>query len=379
LLRNAAPTFPPQPWLTLSLFLAAAATGWPPTRDGGLAFFILVAMAVLSLRVRLGAAALVILVLVGIELRVVEYGVGFTDVADAIQSGIRDVLNGGNPYAPGLDPLFPGRPPFPYGPLTLLWYLPMRDPMLTEMFVSIGLLAALAIRGRPLGLALWATLPGLVHLAGDGSNDHTPALFLLIALIVAERAPRAGALILGLAAGFKIYLLAWLPPLFVWAGAGALATGIVAFVAVWLPAVLVWGAGPILETFRQADAVHATPYFSLGQVLATYRLGASREALNLFRLAAGAMTAIVASFYSRSYAAVIVAGALIYLVTLYSGYWGTPAYLVPIGLLLCWFIDRWFAPFLRLGNEPDPTRIRWPGDPVGRLMAAVDRRWPARD
>jgi hypothetical protein len=375
-LRNAA--HPPQPWLTLSLFLAAAATTWPPTRDGGLSFFILFAVALLSLRFRLGWAALGILFLVGLELRVVEYGVGFTDVADAVEAGVRDMLNGVNPYAPGIDPLFPDRPPFPYGPLTLLWYLPLRDPKLTEEFVSMALLAVLTLRGRPMGLAIWATLPGLVHLAGDGSNDHTPAMFLLVALLVAERAPRAGALILGVAAGLKIYLLAWLPPLFVWAGVGALAAGIVGFVAVWLPAALVWGVTPIIDTFRQADAIHASPYFSLGSVLASYRFGASREALNLFRLVAGGLTAIVASYYSRSFAAVVVAGALIYSVTLYSGFWGTQAYLVPLGLLLCWFIDTWFAPFLRLGAESDPTRIPWPGDPVGSLMAAVDRRWPAR-
>src|SRR5258708_3867055 len=108
-------------------------TTWPPTRDGGLSFFILVSVALLSLRFRLGWAALVILRLVGMEMRVVESGSAFTDVADPTQATLRDVLTGGTPYAPVIDPLFPDRPPFPYGPLTLLWYLPLRDPRLTEM------------------------------------------------------------------------------------------------------------------------------------------------------------------------------------------------------------------------------------------------------
>lgn len=87
------------------------------------------------------------------------------------------------------------------------------------------------------------------------------------------------------------------------------------------------------------------------------------------------MAAVVAPL-ARSHAAVVIGGMLIYAVTLYTGFWSTPAYLVPLAALLCWYIDGWFSPAQAAHGESDPTRVRWPGDPIGRLTAAVNRRWP---
>jgi hypothetical protein len=38
---------------------------------------------------------------------------------------------------------------------------------------------------------------------------------------------------------------------------------------------------------------------------------------------------------------VILAGTVVYLITLYLGYWSTYAYFAAIGPILCWRIDDW--------------------------------------
>jgi hypothetical protein len=312
-----------------------------------------------------------VLLAVGIELRFAEFGQGLSDVPETIRITIDNALRGGNPYAPTFNPAIPFAQPFPYGPLGLIWYLPLHDPRLQEFAISIVLVAVLAVRGNPMGLALWATLPIVVHLASDGSNDHSAALFLLVAFVVLERMPRLGALLIGVAAGFKIYALAWLPPIFFWAGASAVAVGVAGFVAAWLPAVLLWGWGNILNTFQIADELHGTPYFSLGQALSQAHLAVSRGTLNTFRLICGVIAAVAVSTQARTHRGVFVAGTVIYLVTLYAGFWGTPAYLLPPVLVACWYLDLWLG--------PDGGRIAWPGDPVARLSRKVDRRWPPVD
>ena len=225
-----------------------------------------------------------------------------------------------------------------------------------------------------MGLALFATMPLFVLLASDGSNDHTAALFLLLALVVLERMPRAGALLIGLSAGFKIYSLAWLPPVFFWVGVGssgaiAVAMGLVGFLIAWIPAAILWGTGNILSAIQAADAVHKAPFFSLGETLSrVLKINIARDTLNLFRLIAGVATAVAISPFVRTFRGVVMAGMVIYFVTLFAGFWSTPAYLVAPFLVVCWFIDEWLG--------PAATRIRWPSDPVGRITAWVDRRWP---
>lgn len=141
--------------------------------------------------------------------------------------------------------------------------------------------------------------------------------------------------------------------------------------AVWLPAVLIWGAGNILATFQVADAVHVTPYFSLGEALGRQDIVFPRTTLDLFRLAAGALTAVIVAPLASTHRGVVVAGLAIYFVTLYAGFWSTSAYLVPPLLVLCWYVDTWLG--------PKGARVAWPRDPVGLIGAAVDQRWPQVD
>ncbi len=342
----------------------------PPPHDGGLGFFVLAILLALSLRWDIGPLALVGLFVVGLELRYFSFGAGVSDVGQVIRGAIDVALRGGNPYGIGYDPSRPLGEPFPYGPLALLWYLPAPDPRVLELLISNVIMAVLLIRGRPLGLAIWATSPMLVQLASDGSNDDSAALLLLVALVVLERMPRAGAALIGVAAAFKIYALAWLPPVLIWAGGEAFVIGAATTALGWLPAVVLWGIGPIIQSFQLSDATHQVPYYSLGQALTQLGLPADKGPLNLFRFAAGGLTTIITSALARSHAAVVIAGTLIYLVTLYAGFWSTAAYLVAIGGVLCWYLDVWLGP-------ETGARVRWPGDPVGRLAAWADNNWPA--
>jgi len=99
-------------------------------------------------------------------------------------------------------------------------------------------------------------------------------------------------------------------------------------------------------------------------------LGLPESVWQALRLVAGAGTALVGMLSVRSARSLIVAGAAIFVVTLFSGWWSTFAYLGAIAPVLCWHLDDW----LGLGSQ----RIRWPGDPVGRLTEWADARLPIR-
>jgi hypothetical protein len=259
--------------------------------------------------------------------------------------------------------------------------MPFSDPRVLEVAVSIVIAGLLAVRGRPLGLALWATFPAFTRIVSDGSNDTSGGLFLLIALVVLERLPLLGAALVGIAAGFKVYALAWLPPIFAWAGISAFLAGLAGAALVWLPAVLLWGPGNILRSFQLTDVHKNSPYYSVSQALTYLRVPVNKQLMTLAAYFWGALAALVSVFAVRSHRGVVVGGVAVFVVTLYTGWWSTAAYFLAIGPVLCWYVDVWLGPQAREDGEdgeddPDPTRIRWPSDPVGRFTAAVNRRWP---
>ncbi len=331
-----------------------------------------------SVRWRLGAVAVVALFLAGLTLRFVFFRTGFSGVLDTTDAAIAAVASGRNPYGIGYQiPAAPGQP-FPYGPLALLWYLPARGaPRLLEFSVSLLILAALTVRGRPLGLAVYAVLPQLVTTASDGANDTSAGLLLLVALLVAVRAPIWGGVLLAVAVAFKPYAAAWLPPLVAWAGAAPLVGFVAGFAVTWGPALLAWGPASILTSLRLAEQVHPKSYYSLAVVLeAVTGRTLAPELFDRLRLVLGGVAAAASWFAVRRWSgrssgnAMIVAGVFIYLVTLYTAYWSTFAYVAAIAPIICWRLDEW------LGIEHD--RVQWPGDPVGRLETFVDQRWPVR-
>jgi hypothetical protein len=323
----------------------------------------------LSLRWDLGVVVLVALAVAGVAMRLDLLHAGTSDVLTVTRSAIETVVAGGNPYGIGFASSVPPGAPFPYGPLALAWYLPFQgDPRLVETAVSFLVLLLLAARGRPLGLAIYALALPLLLTASDGSNDTSGGLLLLAALVVLPRNPLGGGALLALAAAFKPYAAAWLVPLVVWEPVAGLMGFVVVSLIVWAPVYLVWGVPAFLDSLGRSQSIHGAPYYSLGAWLSSVLGGVSEVWLDRLRYVLGALMAVATVPFVRSGRAVIVAGLLIYLVTLYTGYWSTFAYLASIAPIVCWNLDEWVG--------SGAGRIPWPGDPVGRLTTWADTRWP---
>lgn len=357
-------------WLGLVIGIVLAAQANTNRPLGVVVVLVLAVVLGLATRWRLGWLVIGALLLAGVALRLDLLHVGVSDVLTVTRSAIEVVLGGGNPYGIGYASSSPPGAPFPYGPLAILWYLPFRaDPGTLELAVSLAILAVLALRGRPVGLAIYGLALPLLLLAGDGSNDTSAGLLLLIALVVLPRSPLAGGGLLALAAAFKPYAVAWLPALLAWAPLpGLVGFGVVTVVA-WAPVWLAWGLPTFLDSFFRSQSLHGSPYYSLAAwVQSVTRSAVSAEAFERLRLLLGGLTALATLPFVRSGRGVIVAGLLVYLVTLYTGYWSTYAYLATIAPIICWNLDDWVG--LARG------RVRWPSDPIGRWTAWADERWP---
>jgi len=326
--------------------------------------FVLTGLLFASLRWRVAPFAVFWLLVAGIDLRLAYYAPGSgSDVDDVTQAAIARMLAGLSPYGVGYSQSVPAGAPFPYGPLALLWYLPFDQPRRLELLVSMILVFALAARGRPLGLAIFALTVPLLVIASDGSNDTSAGLLLLIALVAAERWPRIGAAVLGVAIAFKPYALAWAPPLIGWAGINALWPMLLTAGAFWVPAAVAWGPGAIWDSLVRAEEqqLRVGAYYSLGQALKRFGSPIALGTLNLIRLAVGLVASGVAITRTRSHAAVVLGGTAIFLITLFLGAWSTYAYLGAIAPVLCWYVDDW------LGHVED--RVVW----VDVFQRLVDR------
>jgi hypothetical protein len=354
----------------LGLFVAALLlfqTGTPPSAVV-MCLILVTAVLLAALRWRIGFLAVGVLVVVGIVLRLDTMGHAYSDVLTVTRAAIDFMLSGGNPYGHGYLESNPPGAPFAYGPLALLWYLPLRsDPVKMELLVSLLLLGVFAVRGRVLGLAVYATFSPLIVTAADGSNDTSAGLLLLIALLIAIRSPRTGAVALAVAVAFKPYALAWLIPLLAYGGLPALIPFAAATIVVWGPALLLWGPQNILASLQRAESVHEVPYYSLAYPLVE-RARVPEPVFSALRFVAGAFVALATFSLIRSSRSFIVAGVAIFLATLYLGWWSTFAYVAAIAPVLCWHLDDWLG----------LPRLVWPTDPVGAVSRAVDRRWPIR-
>jgi hypothetical protein len=371
-----APPPAPQALAPLGLLLAIVlliVTGTPP-REFVLAAILLAAVLGLVLLrsspVTAGVLAVTALVLVGLFLRVATRS-GFSDVLPVTAAAIAEALAGGNPYGHGFEASTPPGAPFAYGPLALLWYAPaLEAPGRIELLASFAILGVLALRGRILGLALYAAMPALVITPTDGSNDTSAGLILLVALLVAARAPLAGGLLLALATAFKPYALAWLPALVAYAGSVMPAMTFLAGSALaWLPALWLWGADAVLWSLRRANEIHGAPYYSLAYG-SVGRVELAQPVWDAIRFGAGLALAVASLFLVRSARSFVICGSGVFLATLYLGWWSTFAYVAALAPVICWHLDDWLG--------LDGQRVRWPGDPVAALTTWVDARWPIR-
>jgi len=344
-------------------------TGAPPGW-AVLALFAVVVTLVASARWRIDRWAVILLLIVGVGLRLVTSS-GFSDVLVVTEAAIREMLAGLDPYGHGYPESVPPGAPFAYGPLALLWYLPsLDDPGVMETLAALVILVLLAVRGQALGLAVYAVTPAFVVVVTDGANDTTAGLLILLALLAAVRWPIGGAALLALAAAFKPYALAWLPGLVGYAGALApLLAFVAATVLIWLVPVLAWGADALLWSFRRADEIHAQPYYSLAYALGNPE-SVPRAAWQALRVGAGVLVGVLSLLLVKSVAGLVIAGCLVFVATLFLGWWGTFAYFAAVAPVICWYLDEW----LGLAGQ----RVVWPGDPVRSVTTWADSRWPIR-
>jgi hypothetical protein len=269
-----------------------------------------------------------------------------SDVSDVTRTAIRTVLNGGDPYGTGYIVSRPAGAPFPYGPVALLWYLPvLRDPSFLEFLVSAALLVVFGIRaanGRPLGLAIFALSPPLVLAAMDGSNDTSAGLFILVALVVAAKRPMVGAGLLAIAVAFKPYAIAWLPPLVLWAGLPTLVAFAAVSVVAWSPVLFLWGPGSYLKSLAMAQETHLRQaYWSLGAIVDQFAPDAVARALETARYFIAGAVAILGGRRVRSIDGVIIVGTLVFVIAQFGGYFGSYVYLAAVAPVLAWRIDDW--------------------------------------
>jgi len=317
---------------------------------------------------RLGWAGILILLAVGIALRLGVPDHQASDVLDVTGFALRQAFIGVNPWGHGFDNSRPPGAPLPYGPLGIFWYSPAPDdPRSLELFVSCAILALLAVRGRPVGLAVYATAPTLVLTATDGSNDTSAGLLILGALVLAAKRPWLGAAVLAAAIAFKPYAAAWAQALLAYGGASALVALVATSAILWAPSALTWGIDKYLASLGATEATHHSTYWSIGVIWEEItQRSAPQGLLDRARLIVAAVIAVVSLPFTRSIDAVILSGILVFSVVMFGGYWGSYAYLGAIAPIICWRLDDWLgiaAPAIiaRAPWAPCPGGVSSPG------------------
>jgi hypothetical protein len=279
-----------------------------------------------------------------------------SDVLDVTAAAIDRVLAGFNPYGVGYEESRPPGAPYPYGPLALLWYVPVAHlPRLAELLSASFVVSILALQGRFLGLAIYAATPAFVHTSVDGSNDTTLGLLIALAFLLASHRPALAGAVLAAAVAFKLSALAWVPAFLVWGGWRVAAAFGAASVLFWSPVLIVWGPAAFIQSTAQANAIHRDMVWSLGAVLRDWLGETAVRTLDTLRFAFGGSVAVLTLAFVRppggggapqraeALDRVIVLGTLVYLVTLFGGTWATFAYFAAIAPVLCLKIDDWLG------------------------------------
>lgn len=277
---------------------------------------------------------------------------------DVTEVAIDRVLAGLNPYGIGYEVSRPPGAPFPYGPLAILWYVPVADlPRLAELMSASLIVTVLALQGRFLGLAIYAATPALVNTSVDGSNDTSLGLLIALAFGLATLRPMLAAAVLAAAVAFKLSALAWVPAFLVWGGWRVAAAFGAASVLAWAPVLFAWGPAAFIDSTVRANSIHRDMVWSLGAVLKDWIGEAAARTLDTLRFALGGLTTVATLPFVRStdrgadraadraagLDRVIVAGTLVYLVTLFAGSWATFAYFAAIAPVLCLRVDDWLG------------------------------------
>jgi hypothetical protein len=340
----------------LALVIAGALLLVPSAPSSGHIGFLIGVGVVLVIATWRGArrATLVLLVVGGICVRLAIIDKVGSDVLTVTEAAIRRMLAAENPYGIGYNESSPPGAPFPYGPIALLWYVPAGSfAEILEVGAGIAVTVFLALRGRLIGLAVYAASTLLINSSIDGSNDTTLGLLILAAFVAAERWPLAGAGILGLAVGFKLSALAFVPMFVAWGGVRVGAFVVAASLIAWAPVIANWGIASFLRSVQLAEATHRVPTWSLGRIVTDFT-GSKVPFLDNLRYALGGAVVLASlAIPRRTLDTVILTGAAVYVVTLFAGNWASYAYFAGIAPVICWRLDGW------LGITSTPV-LRWP-------------------
>ena len=324
-----------------------------PTRPGPFVILFIAAAIgalVVSTRRPIEQATILVLLIGALAIRYeIRAQVG-SDVLDVTGAAIDRVLAGLNPYGIGYEESRPPGAPFPYGPLALLWYVPVANmPRLAELLSASLILSVLALQGRFLGLAIYAATPAIVHTSVDGSNDTTLGLLIALTFLLASYRPVLAGAVLAAAVAFKLSALAWVPAFLLWGGWRVAAAFGGASALFWSPVLFVWGPATFIQSTARANGLNPDMVWSLGAVLREWLGDATVRALDTIRFAFGGLTALVTLPFVRggdragALDRVIVVGTLVFLVTLFGGTWATFAYFAAIAPVLCLRIDDWLG------------------------------------
>jgi hypothetical protein len=302
---------------------------------------------------------------------------GGSDALHSVDEALRTLFGGGNPYDHFYLTTDPPGGVMPYPPAQLLLHLPgwlaggYEGTRLTEFaaaVVGMAALAWLALRFAPavglVGLAVYSGLPNLIQLTGDGSNDTSAGVVVLLAILVVGWAARrafAGrsAIAAGSAVGLvlatkqsallfaialSIYVLATHRP-----ALGRYLGGIAgALVVVSIPFLLL---GPLayvhgVVTIPGHNSTYGWNFWILFAELHWPVADPPTVSAINFVLTAVAMLA-VATLCARGLGAAVVGGVVATLVALVTAQWTTPAYfalvlapLAAVPALMSWKSNR---------------------------------------
>ncbi|MFO1540871.1 MAG: hypothetical protein ACKOTZ_10610 [Chloroflexota bacterium] len=244
-------------------------------------------------------------------LRLAMLGVPETcDQLAVSRAALEVIATGASPWGIAYAQSVPPGAPFPYGPLAAV-VAPFGVPL--EIVAMAGLLLLLAATQTLLTLAILGGATAWAELGTCGLNDHVPAVLLLAGLLLIARGRVSGALLIGLGAGIKPYLLAWAPGLAGLGGAALLLPLVLVAGLAWLPA-LAWDPRSWLASVEMARALHPRPANAL-----------NRPTLRLL-----ALPAALVALRARSWDAAVLAGAAIFCIVLFLDRWASVGYLLVV-------------------------------------------------
>jgi hypothetical protein len=229
-------------------------------------------------------------------------------------------LGGGNPYGFGYAESVPPGAPFPYGPLGLI------TPVFGQFgeFLAFGAVAAILAWQRALfTLVFFGASLQWVELGACGMNDMIPGLLVVSGLLLVERRRNvAGSVLVALSAGIKPYSFAWFPALIGYGGVTTAIALIVTAGLAWLP-VLFWGPFSYLDSVKGAWVVQ-------------HRQEQNTIDMPILRVLALPLVAL--SLLVRSWEAMVLMGAAIFVLMMATDYWMSYGYwmvvLPPVGIVL---------------------------------------------